>query len=87
VLPPGISAQAKTVFAGFLELLALRWLTTPGEAAPFTVGFAGPWCGLSVHEARVGFEELRRLGLVRPAGTDPRGLRLWLPAEGVMALA
>jgi Bifunctional DNA primase/polymerase, N-terminal len=81
----GISENAQVIFAGFLRLLALRWLTTPGKPTPFVPGFAGPWCGVGPRQVQEGFEELRRLGVVRSAGTDPRGLRLWLP-EGVMPL-
>lgn len=82
---PELSENARLTLDGFCRLLRLRWLTSPGKPTPFVPSFAGPWCGLSLRQAEEGFAELRRLGLVRSAGTDPRGLRLWLP-EGVMLL-
>jgi Bifunctional DNA primase/polymerase, N-terminal len=79
---PDAPLHLRVVWRGFLRLLSLRWLTTPGSPTPFARSFAAPWCGLSEHEIRVGFHELCELGFVRSAGRDPRGLALWLP-EGV----
>lgn len=86
VAAPGVPERYELVWAGFLRLLGLRWLTTPGSPAPFARAFAAPWCGLAVHEFRVAFDELRRAGFIRPAGVDAQGLRLWLPCEGVRPL-
>jgi hypothetical protein len=70
------------IYDSFLELLALRWTVEPGVPAPFSARFAAAWCGVSKREAHEGVRELHRLGLLRPAGRDPHGTRLWLP-EGV----
>jgi hypothetical protein len=83
---PEVPLHLREVWRGFLRLLSLRWLTTPGSPTPFARSFAAPWCGLTEHEVRVGFRELRSLGFVRFAGGDARGLALWLPCEGVRPL-
>lgn len=70
------------VWEGFLRLLALRWTIEPGIAAPFSARFAAAWCEVSKREAHEAVRELARLGLLRHAGLDERGTRLWLP-EGV----
>jgi hypothetical protein len=84
---PEVPQHLALVMRGFLRLLGLRWLTTPGAPAPFARAFAAPWCGLLEHELRAGFVELRERGLIRHAGVDPRGLSLWLPGEGVRPIA
>lgn len=83
---PDVPLHLREVWRGFVRLLAIRWMTTPGSPTPFARKFAAPWCGLTEHEIRVGFAELRELGFVRSAGRDPRGLSLWLP-EGVRPIA
>jgi hypothetical protein len=74
--------RLERVLDGFVELLALRWLLEPGVPAPFSARFAAAWCGVGKREAHESVRELHRAGLLRPAGRDPRGTRLWLP-EGV----
>jgi hypothetical protein len=67
------------LYDGFLELLALRWTIEPGVPAPFSARFASAWCGVSHRKAHEGVSALQRSGLLRLAGRDPRGTRLWLP--------
>jgi hypothetical protein len=78
--------RLERVLDGFLELLALRWLLEPGVPAPFSARFAAAWCGVGKREAHESVRELSRAGLLRPAGRDPRGTRLWLP-KGVRPVA
>jgi hypothetical protein len=75
-------AAHRTVWDGFLDLLALRWTIEPGVPAPFSARFASAWCGVSRREAHEAVRELARSGRLRLVGLDPRGTRLWLP-EGV----
>jgi hypothetical protein len=82
---PAVARRLEPLWNGFLYLLGIRWKVSPGEPAPFTRRFAAAWCGVSEWEARDGVAELCRLGLLAPAGRDPRGTRLWLP-KGVMPL-
>jgi hypothetical protein len=72
------------LYDGFLELLALRWTIEPDLPAPFSVRFAAAWCGLPKRAAHEGIRELQRSGLLRLAGRDARGNRLWLP-QGLLA--
>jgi hypothetical protein len=67
---------------GFLQLLALRWLVSPGAPSPFSARFAAAWCGISKREAHTAVTELARLGLLRHVGFAPPRARLWLP-DGV----
>jgi len=77
-LPP----RLQPTWDGFLRLLALRWLVSPGAPAPFSARFASAWCGVSKREAHEAVRELARLGLLRHVGFAPPRARLWLP-EGV----
>jgi hypothetical protein len=78
--------ELELAWNGFLRLLGLRWSVTPRQPAPFSARFAAAWCGLSRRQAHEAVTELTRLGLLRPAGRDVRGTRLWLP-EGVRPIA
>jgi len=77
----GLDERSRLVYARFLFLLGCRWLVSPGEPAPFTWRFGAAWCGLPERRFADGFAELRRLGLVKPAGVVGRTF-LWLPGGG-----
>lgn len=67
--PSGTSGIAQVVAGGFALLAALRAADGPAaDPLPFTPSFAAAWCGLSEGRARVGVEELRELGWLRPIG-------------------
>jgi Bifunctional DNA primase/polymerase, N-terminal len=82
---PAVPRGLEPLWNGFLYLLGIRWKVSPDEPAPFTRRFAAAWCGVSEWDARDSLAELCRLGLLAPAGRDPRGTRLWLP-RGVVPL-
>jgi hypothetical protein len=77
----GLDEISRFVYERFLFLLGCRWLVSPGEPAPFTWRFAAAWCGLPARQTMAAFVELRRLGLVKPAGVVGR-TSLWLPGGG-----
>jgi hypothetical protein len=78
-----LPARLQPAWHGFLLLVALRWLVSPGEPAPFSARFASAWCGISKREAHETVRELAQLGLLRHVGFAPQRSRLWLP-RGVM---
>jgi Bifunctional DNA primase/polymerase, N-terminal len=82
-LPMGTGALLKHVYERFLFLLGCRWQYEPGAPAPFTRDFAAALCGISIRDARDAIDELKRLGAIYIAATQPAGgartLRLWLP--------
>jgi Bifunctional DNA primase/polymerase, N-terminal len=79
----GLDETSRLVYERFLFLLGCRWLVMPGEPAPFTWRFGAAWCGLPERRFADGFVQLRRLGLVRPAGVAGR-IQLWLPGGDAM---
>lgn len=82
MLPDGLSGDAALVYERFLFLLGCRGrMLVAGEAMPFTRRFGASWCGISEPRFWAAFVELRRLGLIEPAGVAGR-MRLWLPRRG-----
>ncbi len=81
-VPAGMSGDVALVYGGFLFLLGCRArMVVAGTATTFTRSFGVAWCRLPERRFRDAFVELRRLGLVRPAGVAGRTL-LWLPGGG-----
>lgn len=74
-VPTNLRPTVKKVYDGFLVLLGLRWLHTPGMAAPFAWRFASAWCGVGERQVGKAIPELLRLKLIRVAGSHGSGHR------------
>lgn len=91
-LPPGTPLHVERVRQGFNLLVRVRDSREPGEAMPFTRGFAGDWCGgISEHQTRNGIEELRRLRIMEKVAEHPapggcRPMDLFRPGPGPTTL-
>jgi Bifunctional DNA primase/polymerase, N-terminal len=72
-LPPGEPPRVHKIYDGFRQLLQCRWLTDPGQPAPFTREFAAGWCGLSERHAGIAIQRLIELRLIRRVPTPPNG--------------
>jgi hypothetical protein len=79
-LPVGVPRAVQRVYRGFLDLLACRWVYTPGAPAPFTWRFAARWCGVNQRTSAAALRELLRLGIIVKAGTWER-TTLFLPTN------
>jgi hypothetical protein len=63
---------ARTVYAGFLQLLGCKWLYTKGAASPFSWRFAAAWCGMGHRQAGVGMQWLLSNGYLVQTGRHGR---------------
>jgi hypothetical protein len=79
-LPVGVPRAVQRVYRGFLELLACRWVYTPGAPAPFTWRFAARWCRVNERTAAAALRDLLRRGILMKTGTWGR-TALFLPAK------
>jgi len=80
-LPADAPHFVRQVYAGFLRLLSVKWLHTPGAPSPFTWKFAARWCNVAERQAGAAIRELLRLGVVRIVGMHER-TALFLPGGG-----
>lgn len=82
-LPDDVPASVRRVYEGFLLLLAVKWLHTPGEATTFSWRFAAGWCGVSKSTAERAMRQLMGDGYIRKVGeakaTFGRSMGLFLP--------
>jgi hypothetical protein len=84
LLPAGAPRHVVRVYDGFRELIAAKWLHTPGEPTPFTWRFAAAWCGMrSARQIGEAMTWLLRYGYVRQVGVYRPGagrkMALFLP--------
>lgn len=82
-LPDDVPASVRRVYEGFLLLLAVKWLHTPGEATTFSWRFAAGWCGVSKSTAERAMTRLMKDGYIRKVGettaTFGRSMGVFLP--------
>jgi len=64
-LPADAPDHARTVYAGFLDLLSAKWRVTPGVASPFVWRFAQRWTGLQEWHVGKGMKWLLSYGYIR----------------------
>lgn len=85
--PVDLPPSARTVYAGFLQLLAVKWLYTPNVPTAFSWKFASSWCGLPERQVGQAMRELLRRGLIRKVGehrtAQGRVQTLFLPGLAV----
>lgn len=56
--PADLGTFARGLYAGFVELLGLRWVSAPGTPAPYSWRFAAAWCGVPQHHVGEAMREL-----------------------------
>jgi hypothetical protein len=78
-MPADVRPAMRTLYEGFLALLAGKWLYDAGKPSAFTVRFAMHWCGLSSHTVQECLYHLVRQGYLRPV-TRYKGMVLYLPS-------
>lgn len=82
-LPKSYPASVRRVYNGFLSLLAVKWLHTPGEATTFSWRFAAAWCGVSKSTVERAMKQLMSEGYIRKVGETKaafgRSMGLFLP--------
>lgn len=77
-LPDDVTASVRKVYDGFLSLLAVKWLHTPGEATTFSWRFAAGWCGVSKSTVERAMRQLMSTKHIRKVG-QYRRTGLFLP--------
>jgi hypothetical protein len=79
-LPPKVRPTVRTVYNGFLFLLACKWWHTPQAPTPFAWRFAAAWCGLGARHVGEAMHWLLAQGFIRQVGRH-RQMALFLPGR------
>jgi hypothetical protein len=77
-LPSDVRPAIRTVYEGFLFLLACKWWHTPEAPTPFSWRFAAAWCGLGERHVGDAMHWLLAQGFLQLVGRY-RGMALFLP--------
>jgi hypothetical protein len=77
-LPSGVRLAVRTVYEGFLFLLACKWWHTPQAPTPFSWRFAAAWCGVGERHVGEAMQWLLAQGWLRKVG-QYRNTALFLP--------
>jgi hypothetical protein len=79
-LPFDVRPAVRTVYEGFLFLLACKWWHTPEVPTAFSWRFAAAWCGLGERHVGDAMHWLLAQGWLRQVGRY-RGMALFLPSS------
>ena len=77
-LPSDVRPAVRTVYEGFLFLLACKWWHTPEAPTPFSWRFAAAWCGVGERHVGEAMQWLLAQGYLRQVG-QYRQMALFLP--------
>ena len=69
-LPPDAPKAARSVYAGYLERLAINWVSFPGQPIMFTWRFSAVWYSLSQRKAQEGMRYLLKEGFILEVGSE-----------------